>query len=87
MCSLLKPSNLRDTARQRERAQTISANTNMGNGSKMEFTRACFQAGAAKKTVSLNQADLNGNREEEANSCFSQQALRNPAATGRKAPH
>lgn len=32
--------NLRETARHRERAQTISANTNMGNGSKIEFTRA-----------------------------------------------
>lgn len=47
--------------RERERAQTISANTNMGNGSKMEFTQARCKAGAAKKTVSRNQADLNGN--------------------------
>lgn len=67
-----KPPILRETARQRERARTISANTNMGNGSKMEFTRAHCEAGAAKKTVGLNQAELNGNREEEANSCLSQ---------------
>lgn len=40
MCSLFKPQNLRAAARRGERAQTISANTNMGNGSKMEFTRA-----------------------------------------------
>lgn len=71
-CARFQTPNLRETARLREKAQTISANTNMGNGSKMEFTRARCSPGAAKKTVSLNQADLNGNREEEANSCFSQ---------------
>lgn len=49
--------NLRKAARHEERAQTISANTNMGNGSKMEFTRAHCKARLAKKTVSLNQAE------------------------------
>lgn len=38
-----------------ERGKTISANTNISNGSKMEFTRAWCYTGAAKKTVSLNQ--------------------------------
>lgn len=49
---------------EREGVQTISANTNMGNGSKMEFTRARCWAGVAKKTASPNQTDLNGNRRE-----------------------
>lgn len=76
-CGRFQTPNLRETARQSEReserAQIISANTNMVNGSKLEFTRVGCSARAAQKIVSLNQADLNGNREEEdANSCFSQ---------------
>lgn len=68
-----------------ERAQTISANTNIGNSSRMEFTRAHGWAGLARKTVGLNQAELNGNRTDEANSCFSRQAGRLHAEEGRSA--
>lgn len=56
---------LPDTERERQCERTISANTNIGNGSEMEFTRACCCTGTAKKTFGLNQEDLNGNVEEE----------------------
>lgn len=83
----------RERVREREGAQIISANTNMVNGSKMEFTRVGCSARTAQKIVALNQADLNGNGEGgTTNSCFSQKTLHGPpagqrAVTGRKAPH
>lgn len=56
---------LPDAEKVRQCAQIISANTNIGNGSKMEFTHKPTAARrTAKKTLRPNRADLNGNTEE-----------------------
>lgn len=57
--------------RERERRQLVPTLTWV-MAPKWSSHEPAARPGAAKKTVSLNQADLNGNREEEANSCFSQ---------------